>query len=518
MSSTSTPPASTVATSSSAVPAGVDAEQWTVIVNQCISGMPKPTTLAEWQLQAVLFHAKLTFYYTRFISVGGDDIDQLMQCDETEFLEIMRLIGMHVKPLHVRRFQHTLAEFSKDRVRFLQLAVINIGPPPISADFPVSSNTTPLHAALAFLVPGFSVTDPLPPLPTEALAATMPRVLQQTAITTTSTSASASTVTPTTSPFFMSAFASSSTPALQTSSASPGMRSIPSVATTPVPSATANILTNTDNAILMRMVAGGFPLNVSVPMSTMPSSSSVPAFSSMSSDPTMIAGSSGCASAHSVPSPTASESEYGMHDSTPFEGGVLPESDIPVIVRAAKEIYDSDPTIAQLQPRYVQNKKKLPKDLIDTMTLPMDTPNRDADFRKYSAIYGRYDAKRKADKPLSYHELLVNEAAAQLCLLQPVLLTRRDSLFPLARRVVRDNNFPGLSTGLSRVDRKRLYESRDDRSVSPGRITPHSPSPGPSSVLRAASTNLESQKPSSSGDPERKRVKSEDRTGQQTRH
>ena len=71
--------------------------------------MPSATSLPEWQLQAVLFHAKLTQYYDRFISLGGDDIDQLMQCDETEFLEIMRLIGMASKPLHVRRFQRSLA-------------------------------------------------------------------------------------------------------------------------------------------------------------------------------------------------------------------------------------------------------------------------------------------------------------------------------------------------------------------------------------------------------------------------
>ena len=49
-------------------------------------------SLAEWQLQAVLFRARLTQYFDVFISQGGDDIDQIMQCDETEFLEIMSLV------------------------------------------------------------------------------------------------------------------------------------------------------------------------------------------------------------------------------------------------------------------------------------------------------------------------------------------------------------------------------------------------------------------------------------------
>lgn len=57
-----------------------------------MSGMRSAQSLAEWQLQAVLFRARLTQYFDVFISQGGDDIDQIMQCDETEFLEIMSLV------------------------------------------------------------------------------------------------------------------------------------------------------------------------------------------------------------------------------------------------------------------------------------------------------------------------------------------------------------------------------------------------------------------------------------------
>ena len=58
-----------------------------------LSGMRSAQSLAEWQLQAVLFRARLTQYFEVFISQGGDDIDQIMQCDETEFLEIMSLVN-----------------------------------------------------------------------------------------------------------------------------------------------------------------------------------------------------------------------------------------------------------------------------------------------------------------------------------------------------------------------------------------------------------------------------------------
>lgn len=69
------------------------------------------------------------------------------------------------------------------------------------------------------------------------------------------------------------------------------------------------------------------------------------------------------------------------------------------------------------------------------MSLPVEHPRRLLEFRRFSAIYGRFDTKRKPDKALTFHEALVNEAAAQLCLIRPELLTRRDELFPLARKV-----------------------------------------------------------------------------------
>ena len=73
------------------------------------------------------------------------------------------------------------------------------------------------------------------------------------------------------------------------------------------------------------------------------------------------------------------------------------------------------------------------------MLMTDNDPKRMEEIRKYSAIYGRFDCKRKPEKPLTLHELSVNEAAAQICRFVPALLTRRDELFPLARRIVRES-------------------------------------------------------------------------------
>lgn len=92
------------------------------------------------------------------------------------------------------------------------------------------------------------------------------------------------------------------------------------------------------------------------------------------------------------------------------------------------------------------------------MQLPVGSPQRLQEYRKYSAIYGRFDAKRKPDKPLTLHEVSVNEAAAQLCLRQPALLTRRDELFPLARQV-------GILYWLRRAGKKKKERETREKST-----------------------------------------------------
>ncbi len=62
-------------------------------------------------LYSLLENAKLLDYYDRFLAQGGDDIDQLCEATEHEFKDITKLVGMHTKPLHIRRLQKALLEF-----------------------------------------------------------------------------------------------------------------------------------------------------------------------------------------------------------------------------------------------------------------------------------------------------------------------------------------------------------------------------------------------------------------------
>jgi hypothetical protein len=88
------------------------------------------------------------------------------------------------------------------------------------------------------------------------------------------------------------------------------------------------------------------------------------------------------------------------------------------------------------------------KRVVELKLPPMDViidwekldPERQQLIREHSKIYGRDDKKRKS-LDLNCHEQMINEAAAQLCLRDPTLLVRRDELFTMARRVVRESGF-----------------------------------------------------------------------------
>lgn len=58
---------------------------------------------------------------------GGDDVQQLCDAGEDEFLEIMALVGMATKPLHVRRFQKALAEWVNNPAAFQTPLSTSIG-------------------------------------------------------------------------------------------------------------------------------------------------------------------------------------------------------------------------------------------------------------------------------------------------------------------------------------------------------------------------------------------------------
>ncbi|XP_010777061.1 NGFI-A-binding protein 1b [Notothenia coriiceps] len=287
-----------------------------------------PRTLGELQLYRILQRANLLYYYEAFIQQGGDDVQQLCEAAEEEFLEIMALVGMASKPLHVRRLQKALRDWVTNPAIFNQ---------PLSS-LPVCS------------IPVYKLPEGSPTLQDRAASAKMPKAV-----------------------------------------ADPGKLDV-----------------------ARDKVSAGSPLQ---------GGSEARFWSGHSND-----------SEHSL-SPSDLGSPSSPRDALEALDAAAVQSVLECVDRMAPGLPKAD--LAEVKEQ-LKNNKKMAKMIGHIFELSDDEPRREEEIRKYSAIYGRFDSKRRDGKHLTLHELTVNEAAAQLCMRDMALLTRRDELFGLARQISRE--------------------------------------------------------------------------------
>ncbi|CAL8288506.1 unnamed protein product [Lota lota] len=292
-----------------------------------------PRTLGELQLYRILQRANLLYYYEAFIQQGGDDVQQLCEAGEEEFLEIMALVGMASKPLHVRRLQKALRDWVTNPALFNQ----------------------PLTSLPVCSIPVYKLPEGSPTGPGAAGGA-------------------------------------GKTPKGPAASGSdPGKLEV------------------------ARDKAGG-------------------------GSPPQGAGEARFWSGHSNDSEQSlSPSDLGS-PASPREGlealdPAAVQSVLECVERMAPGLPRTEPAEVREQ---LKNNKKLAKMVGHILDMSEEEPRREEEIRKYSAIYGRFDSKRRDGKQLTLHELTVNEAAAQLCMRDAALLTRRDELFGLARQISRE--------------------------------------------------------------------------------
>ncbi|XP_024936120.1 NGFI-A-binding protein homolog isoform X3 [Cephus cinctus] len=306
--------------------------------------------------------ASLLGYYDTLLQMGGDDVQQLCDAGEEEFLEIMALVNMASKPLHVRRLQKALQEWLTNPALF-QTPVV------------------PPNASCKTSVVGFPCVSPRP----------------------------------------------QGNPAgFTTTSQTPTPYAATHVPLTPLPCRSAS------------PVVPPTTVNAPVASSTFrhsPSPNAPLPYTASNSPGVLQVGTceSSCGSG-TTPSPSGGGAPASPTQPTP----TLLQSQVQRLAEAAERLAA---TLRPLDPKPHNVKKKICKNLEMVMAMPDSDPRRMEEIRKYAAIYGRFDCKRKPEKPLTLHEVSVNEAAAQICRFVPALLTRRDELFPLARRVVRDSGY-----------------------------------------------------------------------------
>ncbi|XP_036140875.1 NGFI-A-binding protein homolog isoform X2 [Monomorium pharaonis] len=366
-------------------------------VNGTLVQTSVPQNEAELQLYRVMQRASLLGYYDTLLEMGGDDVQQLCDAGEEEFLEIMALVGMASKPLHVRRLQKALQEWLTNPSLF-QTPVV------------------PTNAAAAAAAVAAAAAAAKSPVAAAAFACASPRPQMQSLPTAAGFGAtSQTTLTPAS---YVSTTPHVSLTSLPCRSASPVVPAVTSVST----SASSTTFRQSPSPNTSLPYATTHSPNV-LQVGTCESSCGSGTTPSPSGGGGGGGGGGGCGGAPASPT-----------QPTP----TLLQSQVQRLAEAAERLVA---TIRPLDPKPHNVKKKLCKNLEMVMTMSDSDPRKMDEIRKYAAIYGRFDCKRKPEKPLTLHEVSVNEAAAQICRFVPALLTRRDELFPLARRVVRDSGY-----------------------------------------------------------------------------
>ncbi|XP_072541578.1 NGFI-A-binding protein 1b isoform X3 [Salminus brasiliensis] len=297
-----------------------------------------PRTLGELQLYRILQRANLLCYYDAFIQQGGDDVQQLCEAGEDEFLEIMALVGMASKPLHVRRLQKALRDWVTNPGLFNQ----------------------PLTSLPVCSIPVYKLPE--------------------------------------------------GSPTLLPGNGARGETHVK------VPKCVAAALVDPGKG----EAGNGSSSATASPLQS-------------GNEPRFWAG-HGTESEHSL-SPADLGSPSSPRDGLEALDAAAVQSVTECVERMAQALPKSDPAEVKEQ---LKGNKKLAKMISHIFDMSEEDPHREEEIRKYSAIYGRFDSKRKDGKHLTLHELTVNEAAAQLCMKEVALLTRRDELFGLARQVSRE--------------------------------------------------------------------------------
>ncbi|KAM4740800.1 NGFI-A-binding protein 2 [Anableps anableps] len=337
--------------------------------------MSLPRTLGELQLYRVLQRANLLAYYETFIQQGGDDVQQLCEAAEEEFLEIMALVGMATKPLHVRRLQKALRDWAANPALFSQ-PVANVplgGIPLFKVEGTGSSGSAGGHRKT------LSNGQPGSPCEREDRACLTPMY--------------------------------SGSPRSPCSQASPQ----------PPDTHYREKLSPMDPHWLSPDPDGNGTLASASGTEEEPHS------------PPLL--STGPPGPSTSPVPSAS---FAPAPLSAWPGGQLDEETARAVVESVERLYRtlprSDPGEVKT---LLRMNKKIAKTVGHIFRMGSQDANKEEEIRKYSLIYGRFDSKRREGKQLTHHELIINEAAAQFCMRDNALLLRRVELFSLARQVAR---------------------------------------------------------------------------------
>ncbi|GAA50040.1 NGFI-A-binding protein homolog [Clonorchis sinensis] len=99
------------------------------------------------------------------------------------------------------------------------------------------------------------------------------------------------------------------------------------------------------------------------------------------------------------------------------------------------------PHLPKFSMRALNTKNACDKELKELLQLPVTDPKRVDGLRRHSAIFGRFDSPKRLNRPLRHFEICINELTNRLVQIIPELVTQREHLFHTARQMVNITNY-----------------------------------------------------------------------------
>ncbi|KAF8568810.1 hypothetical protein P879_01487 [Paragonimus westermani] len=433
------------------------------------------TGLSTGELEVLLLlqRANLSQYFKSFIDHGGDDARQLVDLlkDPNDFKELVKLVGMDKKPLHVRRLRKVLQEFPNlcDREpsgsatdgttgNFVSEEVTN----PTLFNIPVNT-ALPLFSSLARdLSTNISGTS--------IMVNTIPNTVAQPGVLWSAISPILQRMQANSLIQLLNESHSRASSDWDTNTISYGDKCLQS---------DVQLQTPRDNSFPSSSVS--FRSHSSSKRSPIPAHKSFSERDGVDSESCRTSDVTSKASLHGTPtrpvlvrasspmetqivkSPMRTklkiESVVGIRSptsETQVNHHIVESGDQRLTVRPSASLMKADlsklhaafsavvPHLPTFPFRTLNLRNSSENELQELLRLPPNDPRRLEGLRRHSAIFGRFDAPKRLTRPLRHFELCINKLTYWLVRHNAELVTQREHLFHIARQIVNITNY-GMS-------------------------------------------------------------------------
>ncbi|TGZ68206.1 hypothetical protein CRM22_004372 [Opisthorchis felineus] len=425
----------------------------------------QPTlTTGEFEVLCLLQRANLSQYFKAFIEHGGDDLRQLVDSlrDPEEFAELVKIVGMDKKPLHIRRLKKVLEEMSA------LLGLKSISWSGTSVDCSSTAVQQLLLKSSAHY--GCSLSQQESVLLGSCYKPTQDQLVTV-CVTPTSSHTNSSVISPTIQHMKPLSLIQLLNPS---NSPSASLKDNSSDINHGVQLDKGNELS--DRQLRASSVGSEFSTSSTTPVKISPSSltdgleqqdgkklayahhddllreSGPPRHVSIGVEGVNVEEEAGATFPHLETDQLSfvrssdmrmGQITYPLHDPVEKLPHVRPSASLMKtdLMKLDGAFRAMVPHLPKFSMRALNTKNTCDKELQELLQLPTTDPKRVDGLRRHSAIFGRFDSPKRLTRPLRHFEICINELTSRLVQIIPELVTQREHLFHTARQMVNITNY-----------------------------------------------------------------------------